>query len=163
MKSLSIFFVLFISHLLFAEELVKAPSFQLPDRQDRVLDSQTLDNQVVYLDFWASWCVPCRQSFPWLDKMQTVYGDQGFRVVAINLDTSKNQALQFLKEVPASFMVLFDPAGKTPEMYQVQGMPSSYLIDRKGNIRKVQIGFLQKNIDKYEQSIQELLAEGSAQ
>jgi len=161
-KYLLVVLAFLISHSLCADEWVTAPSFHLPDRQDKMVDSQTLANQVVYLDFWASWCIPCRQSFPWLNKMQTVYGDQGFRVVAINLDTSKDQALQFLKAVPAAFTVLFDPAGKTPESYQVQGMPSSYLIDKKGLIRKVHVGFLQKNRDKYEHSIQQLLLEESA-
>ena len=134
------------------------PEFQLPTRSGEI-SSTTLKNQVVYVDFWASWCKPCEKSFPWLNRIHEKYSKLGLKVVAINLDRDKNQASRFLRHTPAKFTVAFDPAASTAEKFQVQGMPTSYLVDRKGQIRARHIGFRDKDKARLEQAIESLLKE----
>lgn len=114
-------------------------------------------NKVVYLDFWASWCGPCRKSFPWLNEIQTKYKEQGLVVIGVNLDTELDQAKRFLKDVPANFKVFSDPDGKLAEKYNLVGMPSSFVIDGKGKVRHRHVGFKKSNTDEYEKSIESLL------
>jgi thiol-disulfide isomerase/thioredoxin len=119
---------------------VPAPAFSLPtSRGTASLDS--LRGRVVWVDFWASWCEPCRRSFPWMKTMAERYGPQGFSVVAINLDKTQDQADAFLADFPAPFIVAYDPSGTTAEAYKVKAMPSSYLIDRTGKIIHSHAGF----------------------
>ncbi len=115
--------------------------------------------KVVYLDFWASWCVPCRRSFPWMNKLQTQYKDQGLVVFSVNLDADKTFATQFLTEVPANFYIFYDPKGEVAKALKVRGMPSSYLIDRSGNIVSSHVGFNDKKQIEYQAEIERLLAD----
>lgn len=117
-------------------------------------------DQVVLLDFWASWCGPCRSSFPWMKRMQATYSHQGFKVLAVNLDQDRESAATFLREYPVNFPVLLDPDAKLPEAYGVMGMPTSYLIDRQGRIRAMHVGFRETDTQEYENAIRTLLAEG---
>ena len=105
-----------------------------------------MKGKVVYVDFWASWCGPCRQSFPWMADLQRRYGPQGFEVVAINVDKKRADAERFLASTPAAFTVVYDPAGATPSAWDVRAMPSSYLIDRQGRVVHVDQGF--REMDK---------------
>ena len=117
-----------------------APTLNLPARQGSV-DLSALKGKVVYLDFWASWCAPCRQSFPWMNEMQARYGNQGLRVVAVNLDAQRKDADKFLAEVPANITIAFDPQGDSPKRYQIKGMPSSVLIGADGKVLATHTGF----------------------
>ncbi len=117
-----------------------APEFDVPGAAGPVKLS-ALRGKVVYVDFWASWCGPCKQSFPWMNAMQTKYGAQGLTVVGINVDKKRADAETFLKSTPAQFTVAFDEKGGTPTAYQVKGMPSSYLIDRDGKVIATHTGF----------------------
>lgn len=117
-----------------------APAFRLPARTGTaVLDS--LRGQVVLVDFWASWCGPCRQSFPWLGDLQKRLAPRGLVVVAIDLDKSRAAADAFLARYEAPFTVAFDPAGGTAEAYGVRAMPTSVLLDRAGRVVRVHPGF----------------------
>lgn len=120
-------------------------------------DLHGLKGQVVYLDFWASWCKPCRKSFPWMNNMQRKYAQQGLQVITVNLDVEPSLAAQFLVNTPSSLPIVFDPEGNIASDYQLVGMPSSYLIDRAGNIRHVHKGFFSKKEALYEQQIISLL------
>ncbi len=113
--------------------------------------------QVVYLDFWASWCGPCRKSFPWMNAMQTKYKSQGFNIVSVNVDTEYALAEKFLQTVPANFTVIYDPKGKVARQFKLKGMPSSYLINKQGNIVSAHIGFLDSKKSSYEQEINDLI------
>ncbi|PXX44927.1 TlpA family protein disulfide reductase [Undibacterium pigrum] len=110
--------------------------------------------KVVYLDFWASWCGPCKQSFPWMNAMQSKYGAQGFQVVAINLDSKPEEAQEFLKSTPGNFHIAYDPKGVMPRQYEIKGMPSSILIDRDGKVLYQHAGFTEASKTKIEQAIQ---------
>lgn len=114
--------------------------------------------QVVYLDFWASWCGPCLQSFPWLAQMHETYSDQGLRIVAINLDKDRKAADRFLKKVPSPFEVIFDPNGSLARQYEVSGMPHSFLFDRQGNALSNHIGFLASEKQQRQAAIVDALA-----
>ncbi len=113
--------------------------------------------KVVYLDFWASWCTPCKQSFPWLNNLQTKYQQQDFTVFSVNLDANPEFAEQFLKEYPASFPIFYDAKGKLTRKFKLRGMPSSFLIDKQGKIVKAHVGFNKDKQAQYEKEIDELL------
>jgi thiol-disulfide isomerase/thioredoxin len=134
----------------------EAPDFRLDGQQKQVKLSD-YRGQVVYLDFWASWCLPCRDSFSWMNKMQSLYGKQGFKVIAVNLDESRAKADTFLKQVPAKFDVAYDPLGNTAESYGLKVMPSSYIIDENGKIIEANTGFHGKDQGKLEAKIRNLL------
>lgn len=131
----------------------------LSDTTGQKRSLEDFKGKVVLVDFWASWCGPCRQSFPWMNKVQQNYQAQGLEVIAINLDEEPELALEFLEQIPAQFTVLLDSEAQLPDAFGVMGMPSSYLIDREGRIRAEHIGFHANRVDVYESSIKALLAE----
>jgi cytochrome c biogenesis protein CcmG, thiol:disulfide interchange protein DsbE len=126
---------------------------------DARLDLNAFQGRVVYLDFWASWCGPCRQSFPWMEILKDTYGPQGLEIVAVNLDTDRADADKFLHQFHPSFDLRFDPKGDLAELYNVQGMPASVLIDRHGVTRFTHVGFRPVDVRLYEAQVRELLAE----
>lgn len=126
---------------------------------DAPLDLTGLRGRVVYLDFWASWCGPCQQSFPWMQTMQRTYADQGLVVVAVNLDANRAEADAFLHRFQPTFDVRFDPRGELAKLYEVHGMPSSMLIDRRGATRFTHVGFRPIDGPAFEAQVRGLLAE----
>jgi cytochrome c biogenesis protein CcmG, thiol:disulfide interchange protein DsbE len=131
----------------------------IPVRASASLDFTGLRGRVVYLDFWASWCGPCRESFPWMETMKSTYEAQGLEIVAVNLDRDRADADRFLNQFHPTFDVRFDPKGDLAEFYKVQGMPSSVLIDRHGVARFTHVGFRPVDGAIYEAQLRELLAE----
>ena len=138
-------------------ERVAAPGFSLAAvHGTAVLDS--LRGKVVWVDFWASWCEPCRKSFPWMKSLVGRYGPKGFTVVAINLDKRRDDAEAFLDRYETPFTVAFDPSGKTAEAYEVKAMPTSFLVDRTGSIVYAHPGFDAKSAAAAESLIVEACA-----
>ena len=138
----------------------QAPEFKL-EGQHKPVELSKYRGQVVYLDFWASWCQPCRKSFSWMNKMQSLYGKEGFKVIAINLDESREKANTFLKQVPAGFDVAFDPRGNTAESYNIKAMPSSYIIDKHGKVVHANLGFRGNDEEKLEEKIRNLIRQST--
>ena len=136
-----------------------APPFALPTASGETAALASLRGRVVYVDFWASWCGPCRRSFPWMNAMQSRYASEGLAIVAVNVDKRRADAERFLRDTPASFTIVYDAEGKTPAAYDVAGMPSSYLIDRRGNIAAVEEGFHDERRNDLEARIRALLAQ----
>lgn len=118
-----------------------APDFSLRDAQGQTVTLSSLRGRVVYLDFWASWCGPCRQSFPWMDALQRRHGRERLVVLAVNVDEDAVAAGEFLRQHPAGFTVVFDPQGRAAERYALPGMPASFLIGADGRLRQAHLGF----------------------
>jgi thiol-disulfide isomerase/thioredoxin len=127
--------------------------------QGASLDLNAYRGKVVYLDFWASWCTPCRQSFPWLGGLASRYQAKGLFVIGVNVDQDHALAEEFLSSTSANFPIIYDPHGDIATAFKVVGMPSAVLIDRSGNVRFQHVGFSQKKEDEYEAHLQSLLGE----
>lgn len=121
------------------------------------LDLTQYKNKVIYLDFWASWCGPCRKSFPWLNEMHAKYQDKGLVIIAVNLDRDIKSANRFLEAFPADFLLYSDPKGVQATNYKIVGMPSSYLFSGTGELQTQHVGFKKSAQDSYEASIVKLL------
>lgn len=144
----------------YATEVGKpAPEFQLPAAADKTIKLADYRGKVVLLDFWASWCGPCKQSFPWMNEMQSKYGAQGLVVLAVNVDQKREDAQKFLAEVPAKFTVVFDDKGATPKAYAVKTMPSSMLIGADGTVKEVHRGFRTEDTAALEAKIRTALGQ----
>jgi thiol-disulfide isomerase/thioredoxin len=124
------------------------------------LNLENYVGKVIYVDFWASWCVACLQSFPLLNEMRNELKSQGFEIIAINLDKESNDAKKFLEKYPVDFPIGYDKDGFMPKKYEIKGMPFSYIIDKKGIVRYQKLGFRPSNIDNVRQQILTLLQEG---
>ena len=160
-KSIVAFLMFFslIFSLSAATAVEKAPDFQLPQINGDTVQLSDLRGSVVYVDFWATWCPPCRESFPWMESMHQRYQDLGLQIVAISLDQKRDLIENFLKSHKASFTILQDSEGGSAEAFKVKGMPSSYLVDRKGNIRLRHAGFNDDDKAELESQIKQLLTE----
>lgn len=142
--------------LFLSQAVSAATTTELKLRSDGTIDLSEYKGKVVYLDFWASWCIPCRQSFPWMNDLKKQFNDK-LVILAVNLDTVKEDADTFLKQVPANFTIAYDPEGTTAQAYELKGMPMSFLIDKQGNIKHTKIGFKFSETDKVESRIRELV------
>ena len=127
------------------------------DSTDGKFSLNKYKGKVVYIDFWASWCAPCRKSFPWMNKMHSKYEKDGLKIVAISLDTENKITAKFLKKNPALFTVAYDPDGNVADSYNVQVMPTSYLIGRDGKLLMTHKGFRSKQKDALEAEIKKAL------
>jgi thiol-disulfide isomerase/thioredoxin len=137
-----------------------APAVSLPQFSGGgEVSLESLRGKVVYLDFWASWCGPCRISFPQLEQLRNELGAQGFEVLAISVDESESDALAFLATIPVSYPVVYDGEGVSPQAYGLLGMPTGYLIDRQGVVQHIHQGFRKSDGAKLRTAIVELLGE----
>ena len=136
-----------------------APSFTLPSRSGDTVSLAQLKGKVVMLNFWASWCGPCRQEMPLLDQMHKRYSALGFTLVGVNVDANSKDAEEWLSKTPVSFPVLFDRESKVSAMYDVKAMPSTVFIDRKGNVRYLHRGYKPGDESAYLDQIRTLLKE----
>ena len=133
-----------------------APSISLPGIEGTVVVAPRA-GRWLYVDFWASWCAPCKRSFPWMNAMHSKYGARGLEIVAVNVDQRRGDADRFLKSTPAQFASAFYPAGDTPKRFNVKAMPSAYLIDPQGRVRLVHRGFNDGDADALEREIAKLV------
>jgi len=117
----------------------------------------SLRGKVVLVDFWASWCEPCRHSFPWLNEMQAKYANHGLVVIGVNVDRERAQADRFLHDVPAQFRIVYDPAGTLASRYDLPGMPASYVIGPNGEVVQRHLGFRAALRAEREAELQKLL------
>ena len=140
----------------------QAPALALPllsAGKPAPLELSSLRGKVVYLDFWASWCGPCRVSFPQLEQLRQELGPRGFEVLAVNVDEFEPDALRFLEELPVSYPVVRDGSGESPLAYGILGMPTGYLLDRAGTVRLIHQGYRKSDGASLRGAIIELLGE----
>lgn len=112
---------------------------------------------VVVLDFWASWCKPCRQSIPWLNEMRSRYGARGLVIIGVNVDANRADAERFLESTPIDFDVVFDPQGTLAQRYALKGMPSTFVFDRDGRLVTSHLGFQQAKTGARETALKLLI------
>ena len=120
---------------------------------------ETVDAELIYLDFWASWCPPCRVSFPWMKQLSERYGSRGLRVIAINVDRDPVAAERFLNQARPDFDIVRDPEGQLAATYDIAAMPSSFLLTPGGEILLRHEGFRAADADALEARIAEALAQ----
>jgi len=136
-----------------------APEFRLASRAGGEIALSELRGQVVMINFWASWCGPCRQEFPALDEMYRKYKPMGFTMVGINVESEKSDAERFLGMRPVSFPILFDPDNKVSGNYGVSAMPTTVLVDRQGRLRWQHRAYKPGDEAKYIEQIRAMLRE----
>lgn len=136
-----------------------APSFALPSRSGDIVSLDQLKGQVVMLNFWASWCGPCRQEMPLLDQMHKRYSSLGFTLLGVNVEANTQDAEKWLAQTPVTFPVLFDRQNKVSKLYDVSAMPSTVFIDRKGTVRYLHRGYKSGDESEYLNQIRALLKE----
>ncbi|MCS6946253.1 MAG: TlpA family protein disulfide reductase [Steroidobacteraceae bacterium] len=137
----------------------KAPDFRLPLRGGGEVQLSQLKGQVVMINFWASWCGPCRQEMPLLDAMHRKYKGMGFTLLGINVEPDSTLAEQFLAKTPVGFPIAYDRDSKISKQFKVQGMPSSVIVDRRGNLRVLHKGYRPGDENKYLDHIRTLIRE----
>lgn len=141
------------------EEGDSAPLFTLPDILvgKPEISLEALRGKTVYVDFWASWCAPCLRSMPLINELYAKYRDQGFEVVAINVDDPIEDGQDFLLDTPLDYLIAADTDNKVLNEFGVTGMPTSFLIDKEGTIQMIHMGFRGNDIELIEEAISALL------
>ena len=137
----------------------KAPNFTLKSRSGKNIKLSELRGEVVMLNFWASWCGPCRQEMPLLEKIHKKYKRLGFTLLGVNVEENSTDAKNYLKDVKVTFPILFDKTQKTSKLYDVSAMPTTILIDRNGNKRFLHKGYKPGYENDYKKQIKKLLRE----
>jgi thiol-disulfide isomerase/thioredoxin len=136
-----------------------APPFTLDSRAGSKISLAQYKGQVVMLNFWASWCGPCRQEMPLLENIYKKYNKMGFTMIGVNVEPDSKAAEGFLQQTPVSFPVIYDKDSAVSKAYDVSGMPSTVIIDRKGNIRVLHRGYKPGDENEYLDSIRTLVRE----
>ena len=136
-----------------------APQFDLAAQGGKDVSLAQFKGQVVMINFWASWCGPCRQEMPLLENIYKKYGKLGFTMLGVNVEPDSNAAIDWLKQTPVSFPILFDKDSKVSKLYDVTGMPSTVIIDRAGKVRMLHHGYKPGDENEYLDSIRTLVRE----
>lgn len=126
--------------------------------EGKPLDLSAYKGQVVMVDFWASWCGPCRESFPWLNEMVAKKKSQGLVILGVSVDEDLKDAAKFLATNPAQFDIIYDPKGEYASYYDIPGMPTSLIFDRNGKLQHQHAAFKLNKVAEYEQYIDNALA-----
>jgi peroxiredoxin len=136
-----------------------APDFTLKSASGENLRLSEMRGEVVMINFWASWCAPCRQEMPLLDELYNQYQPMGFTILGVNVEEDPTQAKQMLKDNPVNFPVLFDDKSAVSKLYDVVAMPSTVLVDRDGNVRYLHRGYKPGYEEAYQQQVRALIRE----
>ena len=136
-----------------------APDFSLPDDKGAVVSLQDFDGQVVLINFWASWCGPCREEMPLLNELHKRYEPLGFTMLGVNVEEDSAAAQRFLQGTAVSFPILFDRENSVSKLYDVIAMPSSVLVGRDGTVRYIHHGYEPGNENDYQDQIRQLIRE----
>ena len=137
----------------------KAPDFTLKSYSGVNVKLSELRGDVILLNFWASWCGPCRQEMPLLNDLHKKYKKLGFSVVGVNVEENSRKAKQIVKDVGIKFPILFDTENKVSGLYDVSAMPSTVLIDRSGNMRYLHKGYKPGDMSAYKKWVKKLIRE----
>lgn len=136
-----------------------APDFALKNSSGENIRLSEYRGDVVMINFWATWCGPCRQEMPLLDELYSRYERVGFSLLGVNIDDDANRAMEMINELGLSFPVLFDATKEVSRLYQVDAMPVTVIVDREGNVRHVHQGYKPGYEQKYLDQVRALLRE----
>jgi len=136
-----------------------APDFTLKSASGKNLKLSEHRGEVVLLNFWASWCGPCRQEMPYLEQMQERYSSYGFTVMGVNVEEDSSKARKMLQDISVSFPILFDTRNTVSKAYKVAAMPTTVIIDRDGNMRYLHKGYKAGDEATYKQWVKKLIRE----
>ena len=136
-----------------------APNFTLQARDGGQVSLSDLRGEVVMINFWATWCGPCREEMPHLEALHQRYSDLGFTLLGVNVEEDSRLSDKFLEETPVTFDILFDPQNGVSELYDVVAMPSTVLVDREGNMRFIHHGYKAGYENEYQSQVRALLRE----
>jgi peroxiredoxin len=143
-----------------AEEIQgKAPDFTLKSQNGDNIKLSELRGKVILINFWASWCGPCRQEMPELDQLYQHYRSLDFTILGVNVEENSDAAKSLLKDIPVSFPVLFDNANTVSKLYKIKGMPSTIILDRDGNMRYMYMGYQRGYEQEYQKQVRALIRE----
>jgi peroxiredoxin len=137
----------------------QAPDFTLKSLEGSNLRLEEYRGQVVLINFWASWCGPCRQEMPLLDRLHQRYLDTGFAVLGINVEGEEAPARNLIDRIPVTFPVLIDQEQRVSELYELEAMPSTVVVDRDGVVRYIHRGYKPGDEAKYIEVVKELIRE----
>lgn len=153
--------IILFSHTVYSagETSGKAPDFTLKSNSGKNIRLEELRGEVLFINFWASWCGPCKQEMPILDELHKRYAPAGFKVIGINVEQELDAAMSLLKKNPVSFPVLWDTDSEVSAAYNVEAMPTSILVDRNGNMRYIHRGYKPGYEELYREHIKELIKE----
>lgn len=150
----------FVAPAVIAENIKgPAPDFTLKSRSGENIKLSELRGEVVMLNFWASWCAPCRKEMPLLEVLYKKYSDLGFTLLAVNVEEDSSKANGLLRDIPVTFPVLYDNTNKVTKLYKVVAMPSTVIIDRDGNLRYLHRGYLPGYEEEYKKQVSKLIRE----
>jgi len=138
---------------------VQAPAFTLQSVAGKQVSLAQFKGDVVMINFWASWCGPCRQEMPLLDSIYKQYKDMGFTLLGVNVEPDSHNADAWLRKTPVSYPILYDPKSQVSQLYQVQAMPTTVIVDRQGVVRFVHNGYLPGDENQYMNSIRTLIVQ----
>ena len=136
-----------------------APQFSIAARGGKTVNLAQYKGQVVMINFWATWCGPCRQEMPLLESIYKKYNKMGFTLLGVNVEPDSKPAEDWLKATPVSFPILFDTKSEVSKMYEVSGMPSTVIVDRKGKVRVIHHGYKPGDENEYQDNIRKLVRE----
>ncbi|QPK63972.1 TlpA family protein disulfide reductase [Methylomonas sp. LL1] len=158
--ALAFFLLLYGTSSFAVEENQPVPncSASMADSSD-TLNFDNYKGKVILVDFWATWCPPCKKSMPFLNALRNQHLKEGFEIVAINVDENSEDARQFLQSYPVDYKIAFDASGNCPGVFDVKAMPSSYLIDRTGKVRLIHLGYRDEDQSAISERVTALLAE----
>jgi thiol-disulfide isomerase/thioredoxin len=154
----TLLFLIFYCSLAHSVE-IGATAPECPAMSAKNLNAAAFKGKVLLIDFWASWCAPCRQAMPFLNALHKAYLKDGFKVIGINVDENTEEAMALLKTVSVDYPSAYDPKGECPRAFSVKAMPSSYLVDKQGKIRLIHLGFRSEDKATLSKEISELLKE----
>ena len=136
-----------------------APNIALPNPDGKIMTLSELNGKVVLVDFWASWCGPCRKEMPLLDELHAKYSDLGFTVLGVNVEQQNQKAKEFINELNVSFPILLDEQNTVSKLYDVEAMPTTVVIDRNSNLRYVHYGYQAGDEKLYKKMVKALIRE----
>jgi peroxiredoxin len=136
-----------------------APEFSLPNESGAMVSLDEFDGQVVLINFWASWCGPCREEMPLLEALHKRYESLGFTMLGVNVEEDSAAAEKFLQGTAVSFPILFDRENSVSKLYDVIAMPSTVIVGRDGTVRYIHHGYEPGYENEYQDQIRQLIRE----